>query len=118
MIVIYIFFAADLPDTDSISYCNTNCIGVLFFSVIQQKFVLIIMKISLFVKMIYSIIKNRFIGMVSLELLISPLKLQSEIKIVSSKYGELMDKTKIQNNTRFENFFRRPIDNNNQNNLG
>ena len=52
--------------------------------------------------------------MVSLELLISPLKLQSEIKIVSSKYGELMDKTKIQNNTRFENFFRRPIDNNNQ----
>ncbi len=56
--------------------------------------------------------------MVSLELLISPLKLQSEIKIVSSKYGELMDKTKIQNNTRFENFFRRPIDNNNQNNLG
>ena len=35
---LYFIFAAELPDTDSISYCNTNCIGVLFFSVIQQKF--------------------------------------------------------------------------------
>ena len=44
--------------------------------------------------------------------------IRKQLDTVSSKYDELMEKAKIQNNTRFENFFRRPIDNNNQNNLG
>ena len=44
--------------------------------------------------------------------------IRKQLDTVSSKYDELMEKAKIQNNTRFENFFRRPIDNNNQNHLG
>lgn len=43
--------------------------------------------------------------------------IRKQLDTVSSKYDELMEKAKIQNNTRFENFFRRPIDNN-QNSLG
>ena len=43
--------------------------------------------------------------------------IRKQLDTVSSKYDELMEKAKIQNNTRFENFFRRPIDNT-QNSLG